>query len=149
MISVNNVFMRFGARVLFEDVTCTFMAGRRYAVTGPNGAGKSTFMKIVTGELEPIKGNVSKPKKCGVLRQDPFAFDEVRVIDTGMLGNSTRWAAMQEREALWHKPHEQMTDADGMRLGELEGIIGEEGGYTAESDAGVLLDGLDVPAALH
>jgi ATPase subunit of ABC transporter with duplicated ATPase domains len=141
--------MRFGARVLFEDVTCSFMPGRRYAVTGPNGAGKSTFMKIVTGELEPTKGNVTRPKKCGVLRQDQFAFDEFRVIDTVIMGNAALWAAMQEREALWAKPHEQMTDADGMRLGELEGIVGEEGGYTAEPDAGVLLDGLDVPAALH
>jgi ATPase subunit of ABC transporter with duplicated ATPase domains len=149
MISVNNISMRFGARVLFEDVTCSFMPGRRYAVTGPNGAGKSTFMKIVTGELEPTKGNVTRPKKCGVLRQDQFAFDEFRVIDTVIMGNTALWAAMQEREALWAKPHEQMTDADGMRLGELEGIIGEEGGYTAEPDAGVLLDGLDVPAALH
>jgi ATPase subunit of ABC transporter with duplicated ATPase domains len=149
MISVNNISMRFGARVLFEDVTCSFMPGRRYAVTGPNGAGKSTFMKIVTGELEPTKGNVTRPKKCGVLRQDQFAFDEFRVIDTVIMGNTALWAAMQEREALWHKPHEQMTDADGMRLGELEGIVGEEGGYTAEPDAGVLLDGLDVPAALH
>ena len=141
--------MRFGARVLFEDVTCSFMPGRRYAVTGPNGAGKSTFMKIVTGELEPTKGNVTRPKKCGVLRQDQFAFDEFRVIDTVIMGNAGLWAAMQEREALWAKPHEKMTDADGMRLGELEGIVGEEGGYTAESDAGVLLDGLDVPASLH
>src|SRR6202790_255211 len=149
MISVNNISMRFGARVLFEDVTCSFMPGRRYAVTGPNGAGKSTFMKIVTGELEPTKGNVTRPKKCGVLRQDQFAFDEFRVIDTVIMGNTALWTAMQEREALWAKPHEQMTDADGMRLGELEGIIGEEGGYTAEPDAGVLLDGLDVPAALH
>jgi len=149
MISVNNISMRFGARVLFEDVTCSFMPGRRYAVTGPNGAGKSTFMKIVTGELEPTKGNVTRPKKCGVLRQDQFAFDEFRVIDTVIMGNTGLWAAMQEREALWAKPHEQMTDADGMRLGELEGIVGEEGGYTAEPDAGVLLDGLDVPAALH
>jgi ATPase subunit of ABC transporter with duplicated ATPase domains len=149
MISVNNVSMRFGARVLFEDVTCTFMAGRRYAVTGPNGAGKSTFMKILTGELEPTKGNVTRPKKCGVLRQDQFAFDEFRVIDTVIMGNTALWVAMQEREVLWHKPHEEMTDADGMRLGELEAIVGEEGGYTAESDAGVLLDGLDVPAALH
>jgi ATPase subunit of ABC transporter with duplicated ATPase domains len=149
MISVNNVSIRFGARVLFEDVICTFMPGRRYAVTGPNGAGKSTFMKILTGELEPTKGDVSRPKKCGVLRQDQFAFDEFRVIDTVIMGNAALWAAMQERETLWTKPHEGMTDADGMRLGELEAIVGEEGGYTAESDAGVLLDGLDVPAALH
>jgi len=149
MISVNNVSMRFAARVLFEDVTCTFMPGRRYAVTGPNGAGKSTFMKILTGELEPTKGDVSRPKRCGVLRQDQFAFDEFRVIDTVIMGNAVLWAAMQERETLWAKPHEEMTDADGMRLGELEAIVGEEGGYTAESDAGVLLDGLDVPATLH
>ena len=149
MIAVNNVSMRFGARVLFEDVTCTFMPGRRYAVTGPNGAGKSTFMKILTGELEPTKGDVTRPKKCGVLRQDQFAFDEFRVIDTVIMGNAALWAAMQEREALWAKPHENMTDADGMQLGELEAIVGEEGGYTAESDAGVLLDGLDVPASLH
>src|SRR5438128_184895 len=149
MLAVNNVTMRFGPRVLFENVTCTFMAGRRYAITGPNGAGKSTFMKILTGELDSTSGSVTRPKKCGVLRQDQFAFDEFRVIDTVIMGNSALWAAMQEREALWHKPHEHMTDADGMRLGELEGIVGEEGGYTAESDAGVLLDGLDVPAALH
>ena len=70
MISVNNVTMRYGARVLFDDVTCTFMAGRRYAITGPNGAGKSTLMKILTGELDATKGNVSRPKKLGVLRQD-------------------------------------------------------------------------------
>src|SRR6266436_10107979 len=77
MLSVNNISMRFGPRVLFEDVTCTFMAGRRYAVTGPNGAGKSTFMKILTGELEPTKGSISAPKKMGILRQDQFAFDEL------------------------------------------------------------------------
>src|SRR5579872_2593250 len=149
MLTVNNVSMRFGAQLLFEDVTCTFVAGRRYGITGPNGAGKSTFMRILTGELEPTKGSVTRPKKCGVLRQDQFAFDEYRVIDTVIMGNAVLWQAMQEREALWAKPHEQMTDADGMRLGELEGIVGEEGGYTAESDAAVLLDGLDIPAALQ
>jgi len=141
--------MRYGARVLFDDVTCTFMAGRRYAITGPNGAGKSTLMKILTGELEPTKGNVARPKKLGVLRQDQFAFDDYRVIDTVIMGNAALWETLQEREALYAKPHDQLTDADGMRLGELEGIVGEEGGYTAESDAGILLDGLDVPAALH
>ena len=149
MISVNNISMRFGPQVLFEDVTCTFMAGRRYAVTGPNGAGKSTFMKILTGELEPTKGSVTAPKKMGVLRQDQFAFDEFRVIDTVVMGNKTLWSALQERDALYAKPHEHLTDADGMRLGELEGIIGEEGGYTCEADAGILLDGLGVESALH
>src|SRR6202047_2133920 len=149
MLSVNNISMRFGPRVLFEDVTCTFMAGRRYAVTGPNGAGKSTFMKILTGELEPTKGSITAPKKMGILRQDQFAFDEFRVIDTVVMGNKILWNALQERDALYAKPHEQLTDADGMRLGELEGIVGEEGGYTAEADAAVLLDGLGVEAALH
>src|SRR5229473_1469003 len=149
MLSVNNISMRFGPRVLFEDVTCTFMAGRRYAVTGPNGAGKSTFMKILTGELEPTKGSITAPKKMGVLRQDQFAFDEFRVIDTVVMGNKVLWEALRERDALYAKPHEALTDADGMRLGELEGIVGEEGGYTAEADAGILLDGLGVESALH
>ncbi|HTT34243.1 MAG TPA: ATP-binding cassette domain-containing protein [Methylomirabilota bacterium] len=149
MLSVNNVTMRFGPRVLFENVTCTFMAGRRYAVTGPNGAGKSTFMKILTGELDSTHGSVTRPKRMGVLRQDQFAFDEYRVIDTVIMGNATLWKALVERDALHEKPHEQLTDADGMRLGELEGIVGEEDGYTAESDAGVLLDGLGVESALH
>src|SRR5712692_1552377 len=141
--------MRFGAKVLFEDVTCTFFAGRRYAITGPNGAGKSTFMKIVTGEIEPTKGSVTRPKKLGVLRQDQFAFDELRVLDTVIMGNARLWKALEKRDALYAKPHESMTDEEGMRLGELEGIIGEEGGYTAESDAAVLLDGLGVEDALH
>src|SRR6202140_643373 len=149
MLSVNNISMRFGPRVLFEDVTCTFMSGRRYAVTGPNGAGKSTFMKILTGELEPTKGSITAPKKMGVLRQDQFAFDDFRVIDTVVMGNKVLWDALQERDALYAKPHEQLTDADGMRLGELEGVVGEEGGYTAEADAGVLLDGLGIESSLQ
>src|SRR6267142_678721 len=149
MLSVNNITMRFGPRVLFENVTCTFMAGRRYAVTGPNGAGKSTFMKILTGELDSTSGSITRPKKMGVLRQDQFAFDEYRVIDTVIMGNAPLWKALEERDALYAKPHDELTDADGMRLGELEGIVGEEGGYTAEADAAVLLDGLGVEASLH
>src|SRR5487761_537311 len=141
--------MRFGARVLFDDVSCTFGAGRRYAITGPNGAGKSTFMKILTGEIEPSKGTIGRPKKLGVLRQDQFAFDKFRVIDTVIMGNGLLWNALEERDALYAKPHDSMTDKDGMRLGELEGIVGEEGGYTAEADAAILLDGLDVNASLH
>jgi ATPase subunit of ABC transporter with duplicated ATPase domains len=149
MLSVNNVSMRFGPRILFEDVTCTFMAGRRYAISGPNGAGKSTLMKILSGELEPTKGSITRPKRLGILRQDQFAFDEFRVIDTVIMGNATLWSALQERDALYEKPHAELTDADGMRLGELEGIVGEEGGYTAESDAGTLLDGLGIDNELH
>jgi ATPase subunit of ABC transporter with duplicated ATPase domains len=149
MLSINNISMRFGPRVLFEDVTTTFMAGRRYAISGPNGAGKSTLMKILTGELEPTKGSVTRPKKLGILRQDQFAFDEFRVIDAVIMGNTSLWKALQERDILYAKPHEELTDADGMRLGELEGIVGEEGGYTAESDAGALLDGLGIEIDLH
>src|SRR5437879_11650306 len=149
MLAVNNVTMRFGPRVLFENVTCTFMAGRRYAITGPNGAGKSTFMKILTGELDSTSGSVTRPKKMGVLRQDQFAFDDYRVIDTVIMGSAALWKALEERDALYAKPHEQLTDTDGMRLGELEGIVGEEGGYTAEADAAVLLDGLGVEGELH
>src|SRR5215469_3147773 len=148
MLSLNNVSMRFD-RVLFDEVDCTFFAGRRYAITGPNGAGKSTLMKILTGEIESTKGTVTRPKKLGVLRQDQFAFDEYRVIDTVIMGNAALWQALQERDALYAKPHDELTDTDGMRLGELEGIIGEEGGYTAESDAAVLLDGLDVDESFH
>ena len=141
--------MRFGDRRLFEDVTCTFLAGRRYAITGPNGAGKSTLMKILAREIEPSKGSVTRPKKLGVLRQDQFAFDKFRVIDTVIMGNAPLWKALEERDALHAKPYDSLTDKDGMRLGELEGIIGEEGGYTAEADAAVLLDGLGVEDALH
>ena len=149
MIAVNEVTMRFGSRILFEDVTTTFMAGRRYAISGPNGAGKSTFMKILTGEIDPTKGNITRPKKMGVLRQDQFAFDKFRVIDTVIMGNAVLWKALEERDALYAKPHDELTNEDGMRLGELEGIVGEEGGYTAEADAGVLLDGLGIDAVLH
>jgi len=149
MLSVNDITMRFGGRILFEDVTCSFMEGRRYAITGPNGAGKTTLMKILEGDIEPTKGSVSRPKKLGILRQDQFAFDEFRVIDTVIMGNGPLWKALQERDALYEKPHDKLTDKDGMRLGELEGIVGDEGGYTAEADAAILLDGLGIEASLH
>ena len=147
MISVSNVSMRYGSKVLFEDVTATFSSGRRYGLTGPNGAGKSTFMKLLTGELPPQRGSVTRPPKLGVLRQDQFAFDRYRVLDTVIMGNERLWGALSEREELYAKP--DMTDDDGMRLGELEAIVGEEDGYTAESDAAVLLQGLDIPEELH
>src|SRR2546422_6485167 len=99
LLSIHNISMRFGARILFEDVTCSFLAGRRYAITGPNGAGKSTLMKILTGEIEAPKGSVTRPKKFGVLRQDQFAFDEFRVIDTVIMGNAPLWKALAERDA--------------------------------------------------
>src|SRR5271166_6740157 len=123
MISVSNVTMRYGSKVLFEDVTVTFVPGRRYGLTGPNGSGKSTFMKILTGELEAQKGAVVRPRKLGVLRQDQFAFDAFRVIDTVIMGNAGLWSALQEREKLYEKDHTTYTDEDGMRLGELEGVV--------------------------
>jgi len=104
-------------------------------------------MKLLTGELEPQKGTVVRPRKLGVLSQDQFAFDKYRVIDAVIMGNRRLWAALEEREIIYAK-HE-MTDADGMKLGELEGIVGEEDGYTAETDAAILLQGLDIPDEMH
>src|SRR5689334_9462499 len=119
MISTQNVSMRYGSKLLFDDVTTTFSSGRRYGLTGPNGAGKSTFLKLLTGELPPQKGTVTRPAQLGVLRQDQFAFDRFRVIDTVIMGNARLWAALEEREQLYQIT--DMTDADGMRLAELEG----------------------------
>src|SRR5277367_3937173 len=147
MISVSDVTMRYGSKLLFEEVSVQFIAGRRYGLTGPNGAGKSTFMKVLTGELDAQKGNVVRPKKMGVLRQDQFAFDAFRVIDTVVIGNKGLWKALAERDAIYEKS--ELTDEDGMRLGELEGIVGEEDGYSAEADAAILLQGLDIPDELH
>jgi ATPase subunit of ABC transporter with duplicated ATPase domains len=140
--------MRYGARILFDDVTTTFLTGRRYAITGPNGSGKSTFMKILAGEIEPSQGSVTRPEKIGILRQDQFAFDAFRVLDTVIMGNAPLWAALEEREKFYANPGE-WTDEDGIRVGELEGIVGEQGGYTAEADAATLLEGLDIPESLH
>src|SRR5438874_2350684 len=139
--------MRFGAKVLFEEVSTAFLSGRRYGLTGPNGSGKSTLMNLLSGETEPQKGSVVRPKRIGVLRQDQFAFDAYRVIDTVIMGNRPLWDALAERDRIYAQP--DMTDEDGMRLGELEGIVAENDGYTAESDAAVLLDGLDIPEDLH
>ena len=147
MISVHGVSMRYGSKVLFDDVNATFSPGRRYGLTGPNGAGKSTFMKLLTGELPPQQGTVVRPDKLGVLKQDQYAYDQFRVVDTVIMGNRRLWSALQEREKLYEKA--DMSDEDGMRLGELEGIVGEEDGYSAESDAAILLQGLDIPDELH
>src|ERR1700742_873863 len=147
MISVSNVSMRYGAKVLFDEVSTSFTPGKRYGLTGPNGACKSTFMNLLTGELEPQKGTVVRPRKLGVLRQDQFAFDAYRVLDTVIMGNKRLWAAMEERDRIYEKL--EITNEDGMRLGELEGIVGEEDGYSAETDAALLLQGLDIPDETH
>ena len=147
MIAVSGVSMRYGSKVLFEDVATTFSPGRRFGLTGPNGAGKSTFMKLLTGDLEPQRGTVVRPTRLGVLRQDHYVFDQYRVIDTVVMGNHRLWNALAERDGIYART--DMSNEDGMRLGELEGIVGEEDGYSAESDAAVLLQGLDIPDALH
>jgi ATPase subunit of ABC transporter with duplicated ATPase domains len=147
MIAVSGVSMRFGSKVLFDDVATTFAPGRRYGLTGPNGAGKSTFMKLLAGDVQPQRGSVTRPARVGILRQDQFAFDAHRVIDTVIMGNPVLWAALAERDRLYAQA--SLSDDDGMRLGELEGVIGEHDGYTAESDAAILLAGLDIPDALH
>jgi ATPase subunit of ABC transporter with duplicated ATPase domains len=147
MISVSNVSMRYGAKILFDEVSTAFTPGKRYGLTGPNGAGKTTFMNLLSGELEPQKGSVVRPKKLSVLSQDQFAFDQYRVIDTVIMGNKRLWAAMEERNHIYEKS--EMSNEDGMRLGELEGVVGEEDGYSAESDAAILLQGLDIPDTVH
>lgn len=147
MIATQSITMRYGPRILFEKVNATFNRGNRYGLTGPNGSGKSTFMKILSGELEQQSGNVQRPRKLGILRQDQFAFDQYRVIDTVLMGNKLLWDALQERDAIFAKP--DMTDEDGIRVAELEGVVAEEDGYTAESDAAILLDGLDILEFLH
>ena len=147
MISVSNVSMRYGSKLLFEDVSVSFTDGRRYGLTGPNGAGKSTFMKCLTGNIDPQKGSVVRPRKLGVLKQNQYEFDAYRVIDTVIMGNAPLWAAMEEREELYNKA--ELTDEDGGRLGELEGVVGDEDGYEAESNAAILLQGLDIPDEVH
>src|SRR6201986_2251900 len=147
MISVSNVTMRYGSKLLFEDVSVPSPGHRRYGLTGPNGSGKSTFMKVLTGELDAQKGTVVRPKKFGVLKQNQYEFDAFRVIDTVIMGNKALWSALEEREVIYSKP--EMTDEDGIRLGELEGIVGEEDGYEAEPNAAILLPGLDIPEELH
>ena len=147
MLSVSNVSMRYGAKVLFDEVSTAFTPGKRYGLTGPNGAGKSTFMNLLSGELDPQKGTVVRPRKLGVLSQNQYAFDQFSVLDTVIMGNKRLWAAIQERDKIYEKP--EITDEDGMKLGELEGIVGEEDGYTAETDAALLLQGLDIPDELH
>src|SRR6478672_12802397 len=144
-LQVVSVTKSYGSKKLFEDVNVNFTVGKRYGLTGPNGAGKSTFMKILAGDLEPeTGGNVSRPQKTSVLRQDQFGYEDVRVLDVVMRGAKRLWAATTEKEKILALPN--MSDEDGHRLGELECVIAEEDGYSAESDAAVLLAGLGIPA---
>jgi ATPase subunit of ABC transporter with duplicated ATPase domains len=149
MISVNNVSLSFGKRVLFDEVNINFIKGNCYGVIGANGAGKSTFLKILSGEIEPNKGtiDITPGERLAVLKQNQFAFDEFTVLDTVMMGHEKLWKVKHERDAIYAKA--DFTEADGMRAGELEGEFGEMGGYTAESDAGSLLSELGVAESFH
>lgn len=147
MITVTNVTKSFGSKSLFDNVSVQFTPGNRYGLTGPNGCGKSTFMKILHGEEEASRGSISLPKKVGVLRQDQFRYDQNRIIDTVLMGNKALWAALEERERLCSMP--EITDAMGMRLAELEGVVAEENGYVAEQEAAELLQGIGIPEAKH
>jgi ATPase subunit of ABC transporter with duplicated ATPase domains len=149
MISVNNVSLSFGKRVLFDEVNLSFNKGNCYGVIGANGAGKSTFLKILSGEIDPSKGTIDiKPgERMAVLQQNHFAFDNQTALHTVMMGHQKLWKVMHERDAIYAK--EDFTEEDGMRAGELEGEFGEMGGYTAESDAGTLLGELGVKEEHH
>ncbi|MEO7315166.1 MAG: ATP-binding cassette domain-containing protein [Ginsengibacter sp.] len=149
MISVNNVTLSFGKRVLFDEVNINFVKGNCYGVIGANGAGKSTFIKILSGEIEPNKGTVdiTPGERMAVLRQDQFQFDGVTALHTVMMGHKKMWDTMLKKDALYMK--EDFTEEDGMKAGELEAEFGEMGGYTAESDAATLLNELGVPDDQH
>jgi ATPase subunit of ABC transporter with duplicated ATPase domains len=147
MITVSNLTKSFGSKLLFEDITVSFSPGNRYGLTGPNGAGKSTFLKIVQGIEDSAHGTISLPKRVGVLKQDQFAYNEFRILDTVLMGNAVLWEAMQERETLWNAT--DFTDEMGIRLAELEGIVADENGYEAEQEAEQLLEGIGIPAEKH
>jgi ATPase subunit of ABC transporter with duplicated ATPase domains len=149
MISVKNVTLSFGKRVLFDEVSLNFVKGNCYGVIGANGAGKSTFLKILSGEIEPNKGNVeiTPGERMAVLKQNHFEFDDQSVLNTVLRGHSKLWEVMHEREKIYAK--EDFTEADGMKAAELEGEFGEMGGYEAESNAGSLLNDLGVTDNFH
>lgn len=149
MISVKNVTLAFGKRVLFEEVNLSFTKGNCYGVIGANGAGKSTFLKILSGEIEPNKGNVdiSRGERMAVLKQNQFQFDEATVLNTVLMGHEKMWKVMQERERIYSLA--DFSEEDGIRAGELEHEFGEMGGYTAESDAAALMSDLGVKEEYH
>jgi len=148
VITTANITMQFGAKPLFENVSAKFGDGNRYGLIGANGCGKSTFMKILGGDLVPTSGNVALDAgvRLGKLRQDQFAFEEFLVIDTVIMGHADLWAVKQERDRIYALP--EMSEADGMLIGELETHFAELDGYTAESRASELLRGVGIPAEL-
>ena len=149
MITVTNLAIQFGKRVLYKDVNMKFTNGNIYGIIGANGAGKSTLLKAISGELEPTKGSIElgPGERLSVLSQDHFKFDEHSVLETVLMGHTTMWSVMKEREALYSK--EDFSDEDGIRVAELEDKFAEMGGYTADNDAAALLEGLGIKVDLH
>lgn len=149
MIAANNVSLQFGKRVLFDEVNIKFVNGNCYGVIGANGAGKSTFLKILAGDIDPTRGNVSidPGKRMAVLRQNHYEFDEVSVLDTVMMGHSKLWKVMKEKDAIYEKP--DFSEADGIKASELEAEFAEMNGWNAQSDAASLLSGLGIAEDEH
>ncbi|MCI5902220.1 MAG: ATP-binding cassette domain-containing protein [Blautia sp.] len=149
MISANNITLRVGKKALFEDVNIKFTEGNCYGLIGANGAGKSTFLKILSGQLEPTKGDVviTPGQRLSFLQQDHFKYDAYPVLDTVIMGNARLYEIMKEKEAIYAK--EDFTDEDGIRASELEGEFAEMNGWEAESDAATLLNGLGIETELH
>ncbi|MDD4427921.1 MAG: ABC-F family ATP-binding cassette domain-containing protein [Paludibacter sp.] len=149
MITVSNLAIQFGKRVLFSDVNLKFTAGNCYGVIGANGAGKSTLIRMLSGELDPTRGTIQfgPGERLSVLKQDHFEFDEFTVIDTVMMGHDVLWNIKEEKDAIYLK--EDFSDADGIHASELEDKFAELGGWNAESDAAALLSGLGVREELH
>ena len=149
MISANNVTLRIGKRALFEDVNIKFTEGNCYGLIGANGAGKSTFLKILSGVIEPSKGDIAitPGQRLSVLEQDHYKYDDYQVLDTVILGNKRLYEIMKEKDAIYVK--EDFTDEDGVRASELEGEFADLNGWEAESDAATLLNGLGIDTDLH
>ena len=149
MITLTNLAVQFGKRVLYKDVNMKFTNGNIYGVIGANGAGKSTLLKAISGELEPTKGNIElgTGERLSVLSQDHFQFDEHTVLNTVLMGHTVMWDIMQQRDALYAKA--DFSDEDGIKVAELEDKFSEMGGYTAENDAAELLEGLGIKTVLH
>ena len=149
MISVSNVSLQYGKRILFDEVNVKFTPGNCYGLIGANGAGKSTFMKILSGEIEPTKGqvNILPGMRLSVLKQNHFEFDEFTVLDTVMMGNKRLHAIIKEKDAIYAKP--DFSEADGIKAAELEGEFGEMNGWNAESDAANLLTNVGIPVESH
>ena len=149
MLNTIGVTVRFGKRVLFEDVNIKFAKGNCYGIIGANGAGKSTFLKVLSGELEPSKGEVvlDKGERLSILKQDHFAYEDFRVLDTVIMGNHELYDIMKEKDALYSKP--DFSEEDGMKAAKLEERFAELDGWNAESDAAMLLTGLGIETSLH